>query len=364
MHARLLAVPLLALGAALPAQYVSSAHFTSTEAPTNNTYPFGFTSAPFRYQQLHDDVPAMVVTGLTFRHDCTSSGTQRPQYDVTLDAWISTATAPSASASTTFDNNHGLDKIQCVTARTITIPANDPSKLPGDWLLDIPFDTAVVFPFAGSPATLCWEVQLTARTNTTIIPYDAVTTGGTTPANPPLAATRGGVGCIATGQTQPMLVVPTATVMSWPSGTGALTVNASRLEPNGLFAWINGLDRTQWLGIPLPAVIPTSTGAPSGTCTLYTDLFVLTVGTASSTGTATLSLAYNVTPALHGFLIYTQAMGLDAAANPFGLTTSNLAAQQLVAPYPVPQPARRVYASGSLNPTGSSDTAFLVTRFY
>ena len=52
-----------------------------------------------------------------------------------------------------------------------------------------------------------------------------------------------------------------------------------QLLPNGVIVWINGLDRTQWNGIPLPLTVPTSTGAPSGTCTLYTDPFFLTATT-------------------------------------------------------------------------------------
>jgi hypothetical protein len=366
MHARTLFLPFasLLLAAVLPAQYVSSAHFTAAEGTSNNVYPFGSTATSFRYLQIHDDVPAMVITGLKFRHDSSSSGTVRPAYTLTLDAWISTATVASASASTTFDTNHGLDKIQCVTNRTISVPANDPSKLPGDFLLDIPFDPSVVFPFAGNPASVCWEVQVTAHTNGSIVPYDSVGSSTTTAANPPLAATRGGVGCLATGQTQTMLVAPTATAMNWPSGTGNLTVNGTRLEPNGLIVWVNGIDRTQWNGIPLPVVVPTSTGAPSGTCTLYTDLFFLTVATASGTGTATLTLPLTVTPALHGFVVYTQVLGVDAAANPFGFTLSNVAAQQLVAPHAMPQPSRRVYLQASLGPTGNSDAVYLITQFY
>jgi hypothetical protein len=345
--------------------FVSPPHFTSTESLTNNSFPFGSTAVPFRYQQIHDDVPAMVITGMQFRHDSTSTGTVRPAHTLTIDMWISTAVTPAAGAQTTFDNNHGVDKIQCVTNRVINVPANDPSLLPGPWLYDIPFDPAVVFVFAGGPASLCWEVHVTARTNTGTVPMDAVTNSGTTPANPPLAATRGGTGCISTGKTVPMLVVPTATAMNWAGGTGNLTVNASNLQNSGFFAWVNGLDRAQWGAVPLPFVIPGSTGAPSGTCTLYTDTFLLTVGQASATGTASLTLPLTVTPAVHGFTIYTQTLGLDAAANPLGFTTSNVAAQQLVAPYTLPLGGCRIYSSGNLNPTGTvGQTTYLVTRLY
>ena len=37
--------------------------------------------------------------------------------------------------STTFDNNHGLDKFQVVTNRTYNHPASDPNCAPGAFLL-------------------------------------------------------------------------------------------------------------------------------------------------------------------------------------------------------------------------------------
>lgn len=365
---RTLPLTALTLAGLLPAQqlpYVSPAHFTGAEGGSNNVYPFGATQTPFRYQQIHDDVPTMVISGIQFRNNVTPAGTQFAAFDVTIDAWISTATVPSASAGATFDLNHGVDKIQCVTNRTITIPANDPSAIPHPWTLDIPFDPSVVFAFAGAPASLCWEVQLTARTNTVNTPLDAVSGAGTTNVNPTLQSSRWGTGCRATGQTQPMLATQTNTSMNWPASTGAFSVSASQLQSNGFFVWVNGLDTTVWSGIPLPAVIPTSTGAPSGTCTLYTDLFFLTVAQASGSGAATLSLQYAATPVLHGFRVYTQVLGLDAAANPFGLTTSNAAVQQIIAPYTVPFPVARIFLLGSLGATGTVGTDYgLVTRFY
>ncbi len=67
---------------------------------------------------------------------------------------------------------------------------------------------------------------------------------------------------------------------------------------------------------------------------------------------------------LNGLVVYTQTLGLDAAANAFGLTASHLGAQQLVAPYSLPQPVRRVYSLSGLPPTGYVSILFLVTRFY
>jgi hypothetical protein len=361
----------LLLSPMLAAQVVSPPFFAVTEAPSNNTFPFGgstATSTPFRYLQVHDDVPAMVIQGMSFRHDNVFTGSAKPAYTLTLDAWMSTAAAgvTAQTAVATFDSNHdAATKIQVVTNRTISIAANDPTQVPSPFVLDLAFDTGVVFPYPAGGVSLVWEVHVTARTNTSTIAYDAVSALGTTWQNPPLAASRGGVGCIATGETSPMTLAPTATAMDWPNNTGNLLINASNLENNGLIVWINGLDRTQWAGVPLPFVVPLSPGAPSGTCTLYTDLVVTTATFASATGTAQLALTFPVTPALHGATIYTQVLGIDAPANPLGFTLSNLAVQQLCAPYPIPLAGSRVYLAGSLGAAGTVGlTTHLITQFY
>jgi hypothetical protein len=67
---------------------------------------------------------------------------------------------------------------------------------------------------------------------------------------------------------------------------------------------------------------------------------------------------------LHGALLPVQLLGLDAAANALGITTSNLVVQQLVAPYPAAIGIQRVYAVGALAATGTVDgSSPLITRF-
>jgi hypothetical protein len=356
--------------ASLGAQgYVSPTHFNGVEGTSNNSFPFGgslATSTPFRYQQIHDDVPTSVIQGLSFRHETTSAGTVRAPFTVTIDAWISTSPRTSATPDVTFDNNHGVDKIQVVTNRTISVPGNDPSLVPNPFNIDIPFDTGVVFPFAGGGASLCWEVQVTARTNTASVPFDAIQNSGTSPANPAAISSRAFTGCLSTGRTQPMLAVAqsnTVAPMDWITGTGNLGCNGTQLEANGIVAFVYGTDRTQWNGLPLPLDVPGSTGAPSGTCTLHTDIVVANVAIASAAGAASSVLTFAVTPALHGTTIQTQIVGLDAAANASGFTTSNLLVQQLVAPYAIPLGVCRVYLAGSLGATGTTNVFALVTKF-
>jgi hypothetical protein len=341
---------------------VSPAQFATTEGTGNSNLPFGFAAAPMRYLQVHDGVAAQTVQGLAFRHDTT--GAVRPAFALTLDVWMSTAIGPAANASTNFDANHGLDKLQVVTSRVVNVPGNDPAQLPGAWLLDVPFDTGITFPFAGNGASLCWEVHVTATTLAgAFVPFDAVLTQGSTPGSPGMLGTRAHAGCLATGRTLPMAITPANSPVDWALGTATQVVNASQLLSGGIVVWISGSNTTQWGGAPLPSVLPTSTGAPSGTCTLYTDLVLLTAGVASAAGTAQLQLPFAVNAALHGYVLPTQLLGLDAAANALGFTSSNLVLQQLVAPYPALVGIRRVYAT-NLGATGTVDgDSPLVTWF-
>jgi hypothetical protein len=341
----------------LPAQgYVSPAHFQTAEGTGSQTFPFGVTTVPFRYIQVHDDVPAMAVRGMAFRHN--SGATVFPVHAVTLDAWVSTAVTTSTTLVGTFDLNHGLDKRQVITNRQVNLPASDPADLPGQWVLDYAFD--VPFAFAGS-ASLCWEVQITAKTQAANITYDACLGPST---NPAFQSSRAFTGCISTGRTAPMALASLGS-MNWPAGTGTLNGSATQLLANGPVLYVLGFSRLSWNGIPLPIDVPGSTGAPSGTCTIYNDVWLIRTAVASATGSATSPLVFTPTPDMNGITVYQQVWGLDAAANPFGITTSNLLAQNLVAPYAV-MPISRVSLSGSLGASGgvNMNVNVLPTYFY
>jgi len=339
----------------LLAQNYSPVHFGNAEGPDNNVFPFGF-SVPFRYCQIHDDVPLMVIFGMSFRHDYSTSVT--PGYSLTMDAWMSTAVTPSSGISTTFDSNHGPDKTQVIFNRTYTLPPSDPSNLPGQFVLDYPFD--VPFVFLGAPASLCWEVQVTARSTTNTIVHDSVY-GSVSQAstNPQMMTTRFGVGCLSTGMGAPMLATP-AQAIDWLAQTATMTTDGSRLLPGGIVLFATGADKTQYLGIPLPFTLPGTT------CTVYNDQIVGSIAIASPTGTASNAIPFVPLPIYNGLTFYTQIWGLDPTANPFGITMSNAATHHIVAPYATPIPVRRIYAPGSLGPTGYADgfSYGLVTKFY
>jgi hypothetical protein len=67
-------------------------------------------------------------------------------------------------------------------------------------------------------------------------------------------------------------------------------------------------------------------------------------------------------PLFNGLTIYSQVWGLDLAANPFGVTTSNVAIHSVVAPVLI-LPLARVFLEGSLGPVGTHGADGLVTRF-
>lgn len=369
MRSFLLAFSAFALPAASAAQSVSPVHFAATEAPGATSTPFGELGAfatPFRYQQVHDDVPAMVIHGLAFRHSSTASGVLQPAYTLTLDAWMSTApagvTGPSHSA--TFDNNHGVDRIQVVTSRTIVVPGNDPASVPGPFVLDVPFDTGVQFAYAAGGRSLTWEVQITARTNAASVAFDAVSTANGVHLNPQHGSSRAFTGCLSTGSTIPIDATPSGG-MNWAGTNGQVRISASHLQPNSVAIWVFGLSTTQWNGGPLPVDGPGSASAPSGTCTLRTDMVDLRVTSVGAAGAHSFGLPVPPDPALHSATVYMQVVGIDPAANPMGFTISNLAIQQICAPYPAPFPVGNVQLSGSLGPSGFVVTSTsLVTRFY
>lgn len=347
----------LCFAGTLAAQTVSPVLYTNCEAPSGNIYPFGNTQVPFRYVQVHDDVPApMVIQAIAFRHSAATGVI--PAHTITMDAWMSTATTTAGTMSTTFDSNHGLDKIQVVTNRTYNVPAYDPFELPGLFVIDYPLDVPFVYLGTGS---LCWEVQVTAKTLTTQFFYDYCGSLAPTSNNPALAANRAGNGCLSTGRTAAMGLAPTS-AMNWPGAMGALTLTGSNMLASGAGFLTVGFSHTLWNTIPLPAVIPTSSGAPSGTCTAYAEVLVANLVQATAAGGATFTFAFTPTTSLIGVTLYSQLWGLDLAANPFGITTSNVAMHNVVGPQTT-MPVGRVWLGGSLAATGTFGSNGMVTKF-
>lgn len=345
---------------AVAQSYVSPPGFAAAEGTGNNLFPFGIPTVPFRYCQVHDDVPAMVINGLAFRYG--SVNTVFPAHAITLDAWLSTAVTSAATMSTTFAANHGNDRVRVITGRTYNLPASDPFALPGPFVIDLTFD--VPFAYAGG-APLCWEVQVTAKTQAVNIAYDMVlAVGSSFSSNPQLAVNRVGTGCLASGRsgTNVITAVPGSQV-NWAMGSGSLSVSAANLLPSGAVFFTQGFSRTTWNAMALPAVIPGSAGAPSGPCTVYAEVLAATMVVASIVGSASLSATFPASPLLNGLTMYSQVWGLDPAANAMGVTTSNVTMHSVVAPI-LTMPLGRVFLEGSLGAVGTFGAEGLVTRFH
>lgn len=351
----------LLFSAALGAQHVSPAHFAAAEGISDNVFPFGDTTVPFRYSQIHDGVPPMLVSGMAFRHDLAAG--LFPSHSVTIDAWVSTAALPAAAMDPLFDSNHGTDRAQVIFGRAYTHPTSNPATVPGGFVLDYPFDA----PFLFTGGSLCWEVRVTAKTQTSNIRYDAAAASGPAAANPALAITRLGMGCHQS--TQPWLPMSATggQFVDWIAGAATAITMGANLAPNGVSIFCWGLDTTSLGGIPLPAEIPGSGLAPSGSCTVHHDVTVATFATNSPTGTAASALSFVPSPPLHGLNLFSQVWALDTAANAFGLVTSNAVLHHIIAPFPTPLPLSRMWLSGSLGPTASTMAGRgngLVTKFY
>lgn len=350
-------VPILSLifASALSAQYVSPVEATNAEGLSNNIFPFGGTAVPFRFVQVHDDTPAGVISSLAFRHNMAS--VTYAAHSITCDIWASTALTTSAAVNATFDLNHGANKFQVVTNRTFNHPASDPNCGPGAFLLQYPFDTPFAFPGGGS---FCWETQVTAKTQTSSIPHDAVTPNSL---NPSLQVGRFGVGCLATGRTVAMGATGTSTAMNWAGGAGTLRVTGTNAPASAPLVLVLGTSKTNWLGLPLPFELPGTNTAPSGSCFVYTDILASFPNAASATGTSTNDVPVPLAPHMNGLTTRTQIVAIDASANLWSVVTSPVVLHNFAAPT-APNVCARVFLSASLGPVGTVGvTSWLVTRF-
>lgn len=347
------AVAGLFLAAGAAAQFVvSPAHFTSAEAPANNSYPFGVATTPFRYLNIHDDLVGIprTIRGMSLRRNYNSAASAA--YTITFDAWMSTALTTGTTPDATFDNNHGSDKTQIVFNRTYNFPASPVQLVPEEWTHLMPFDVPFTYLGLGS---LCWEVQVTARTNTASYYYDAASGTGNT--NPQLAARSFGTGCLATGRTSAMSATGSGS-MNWPAGTGTLTVNSANGPSAAPAVLLFGADM-----FPAPIVIPGSGGGPSGPCNVYVNPVVTLGGTMSPTGAASFQIPFPAIPFLNGLRTFEQVVAIDPLANPFGLVTSSAVNHNVIAPFG-PTPGARVFLPSSLGPTGTAAANYtLVIRF-
>jgi hypothetical protein len=251
--------------------------------------------------------------------------------------------------STTFDLNHGTDKMSVVPASS---PFNYPAypatpRGPAPFFFRVPFNTP--FPFTGT-GPLCWELRIASRTNTSSFSHDA---GGGAYTFYTQAL---GTGCTSTGRTA--LAATTASL----SGSN-LTVSASQLAANAVAIAVLGFNDTAWSGIPLPLLVPGTTGAPSGPCHVWSDMTVLQVFVASAAGSGSSIIpAVPASPTWVGLRAYSWVLALDAPANPLGVVTTNY--RELNWGDGLVVGCRRLYAFNNVSaPTGTLSATAVVVEF-
>ncbi len=353
-----LAFVLLGLPLAAQTDLVSPAAYTNAEAPSSNAFPFGTTTQQYRYLNVHDDLAGTARTILAFavRRGATTSLTTTPAMSIVVDGFMSTAATTGATVSSTFDSNHGADRAQVLTNRTINFPPAGTGIIPYAFLYQLPLDTPFGF---GGAGPLCWELQITSRPSGSSTFHDYVAATST---NPTMAVSRYGDGCTATGRTVAFSLTGASTV-TWPSNQGQITSTASEGPASAPAVYLFGSSSTSYGGIPLPLPLPGTTGGASGTCFLNTDLLATVPGALSNTGDFTFRVDVPLFRWLRGLNVFGQAVAVDVAANALGLVSSNGINHHVVAPHGVP-PGGRVYASSATIGTGTAGpNQTLVVRF-
>jgi hypothetical protein len=301
-----------------------------------------------RYLAVHDDLKGVpgVIKGMGMRLNAGSTGVAT---DITMEVVISTAITTSATIDATFDNNHGTDKATVVPANSLFQFAAYPAvtRGPAPFTYQVPFNNP--FPFVGA-GPICWEFRIASRTNATAFSLDA---GSGTFS---FFSQAIGLGCLATGRT-----VRAATTAALSAAN--LTVSVTNFAAGGIGLAVIGFNDVNWSGIPLPLLVPGSDTAPSGACNIWSDMILMQAFVASATGAgSSVFAAVPASPAWLGLRAYSWGLGIDAAANPLGVVTTNY--RELNWGDALPVLARRNYAFNNVNaPTGSVDATGIIVEF-
>lgn len=337
-----------AMTAALAAQgSVSPAHFTTAEG---NTYGYtgpGSNTTPDRLLQVHDDLAGAprTISSIAFRRDASVNNSYTG-YTAICDVFLSNAAVNSGTTVATFDTNHGTNKVQVASFNVSQWPATTHSGASAPFAYKILFGQPWAYNGVGS---VCLDVRVTSRTNTSIVYFDYQSTAAST--NPAAYDESRGVGCKATGFTTTMALTGSSSP-NWPANSLTLNWSGSSLPKNTLVYLCIGASDKVWGALPLPFVFPGTNGQPSGTCTVYTDWSVTIPASTTATGALSLNLGFPVNPTYNGASVYSQIAAVDTVANSYGLVMSNLVQHQVISPY-TNIPVSLVYSAGGLPVTGT-----------
>ena len=345
-----LSIPLLAGGVPGQQAVVSPRAFATVEAPGQDlrTFAGDSSSLAVRHLQIHDDLigTPLVLQSLAVRQD--SADGLPYGYLIALTLWLSHAPAGigAATPDPAFDHNHGADKTQ-VAGTNIQFLAGSPvGNVPNPFVRRLPFTTP--FLYQGN-APLVWEVTRRMVSLQFDVAHDACAGQD---GNPSLAVANYGSGCFVDSLPVHMICVASSS-MDWPNQTGLLVLDGLFGPRRGFVLHVLGASRTDFLGVPLPYLLPWTVSLPEGPCHVLTDLVASEFVPTGMAGDSQTAWPIPATPALHGQRVRAQVWYPDlASAMP--LLTSNAAEVQWVPPYGL-VPVGKVYAAG--NPTVGTATA-------
>lgn len=357
----LLAAASLVMGATTLDAQISPRHFAAVEAPSSGRSPLALTTTA-RTLQIHEDVvrSARPIVAIAFRRD----GARRETFaahTLGLSLSMSEGTTTAAAPDPIFDNNHGGNRTVVVAQRQISYPPSAPvHSLPAPFTYEIPLDVPFAYTFRHT-GPLVWDMVTQSPTSSSTRPaFDLINTLGDP--NPPMATFEFGTGCLATGRLVPMGTAA-GQAENWPAGIVRMTMGGTNGPASAPAAVMVGLSNVALGALPLPFVLPGSTTAPSGPCTIYNDALLTVPLATNSNGSAATILDLAISPALHGGMLFNQLIAMDLPANPMGLVTSSARVRQVVAPY-APVVVGRVESIGTTGPNGiASPNLGTITRF-
>jgi hypothetical protein len=241
---------------------------------------------------------------------------------------LSNAATTASTMDKNMDGNHGANVTQVASFKAVSFPASNYQAPGAPFEFSIPFSTP--FSYDGN-GPLCWEVRVQSRQNTAAVYLDRVNGSST---NPYAIASSLGVGCIASGSghTQKMNLIGSS-APNWPNGSITITYSGNYAPKSGIAFMAIGTSNTSFSGVPLPFEIPGTAGFPSGPCYVYNSHALILPVFTSATGAHSANLALPGDPLLVGANVFGQLLGIDMAANPLGIVTSQQVAHNLVGPY-------------------------------
>jgi hypothetical protein len=344
---------------ALAAQgFVSPEHFKITEANKYAYTPFGDTTAPARFLQIHDDLLSpMTINKIALRRDGFQEN-QYPAYVLLLDMWMSNAAKMASDVDRTFDLNHGANKVLVRDKYTqLSMPATMAGPIPRPFEYSIPLTQPFVWNASGS---LAWEIVLSSTTLNAPVNFDYVHLINP---NPPPEVYSFGNGCKASNYSTATQLVPTSSA-NWGEGIVNFHYAGSHLPKNAMISLNLGYSWKDWGGLTLPYELPGTGTAPSGPCTIYNEGLVILPALTTATGTFQYTVQLNgMHHEYNGLSVFTQAVALDQAANAWGVVTSNSVQHHIVAAWNMTA-VGYAYLQGGNGPIGTAvPNAGFVVKF-